>query len=99
MAKQSQAPILSLLAESGATMGSAASIPTTADKSMPACLRIAMWSGPRNLSTALMRSFSSRPDTTVLDEPFYAHYLRETGIAHPGRELVMAAQENDWQKV
>src|SRR5215212_9738666 len=62
-------------------------------------LRIAMWSGPRNLSTALMRSFSSRDDTTVLDEPFYAHYLRETGIAHPGREQVMAAQENDWQKV
>jgi hypothetical protein len=63
------------------------------------CIRIAMWSGPRNLSTALMRSFSSRPDATVLDEPFYAHYLRETGIAHPGREQVMAAYENDWQKV
>jgi|SRR5688572_30581724 len=58
-----------------------------------------MWSGPRNLSTALMRSFSSRDDTTVLDEPFYAHYLRETGIGHPGREQVMAAYENDWRKV
>jgi hypothetical protein len=58
-----------------------------------------MWSGPRNLSTALMRSFSSRDDTTVLDEPFYAHYLRETAIAHPGHEQVLAAQENDWHKV
>jgi hypothetical protein len=62
-------------------------------------LRIAMWSGPRNLSTALMRSFSSRDDTTTLDEPFYAHYLRETGIDHPGRQQVLVAQENDWRKV
>lgn len=62
-------------------------------------IRIAMWSGPRNLSTALMRSFSSRDDTTVLDEPFYAHYLRETGIDHPGREQVMGAYENDWRQV
>ncbi len=58
-----------------------------------------MWSGPRNLSTALMRAFSSRPDTAVLDEPFYAHYLRESGIAHPGREQVMASYENDWRRV
>ncbi len=58
-----------------------------------------MWSGPRNLSTALMRSFSARPDTAVLDEPFYAHYLRETGIDHPGREQIMATYENDWEKV
>ena len=43
-------------------------------------------SGPRNLSTALMYSFSRRPDTTVIDEPFYAHYLSTTGIDHPGRE-------------
>ena len=61
--------------------------------------RIAMWSGPRNLSTALMRSFSSRPDTAVLDEPFYAHYLQETGIEHPGRHEVIAAYETDWQRV
>jgi Sulfotransferase domain len=66
---------------------------------MPNTLRIAMWSGPRNLSTAMMRSFSSRPDTAVIDEPFYAHYLRETGIAHPGRERVIAAYENNWPKV
>ena len=45
-------------------------------------------SGPRNLSTALMYSFSRRPDTKVVDEPFYAHYLSTTGIDHPGREAV-----------
>jgi hypothetical protein len=66
---------------------------------MPKELRIAMWSGPRNLSTALMRSFSSRDDTTVLDEPFYAYYLMETGIGHPGRDDVIAAYESDWHKV
>ena len=43
-------------------------------------------SGPRNLSTALMYSFSRRPDTKVIDEPFYAHYLETTGTQHPGRE-------------
>ncbi|HEX3357087.1 MAG TPA: hypothetical protein VHS31_08965 [Tepidisphaeraceae bacterium] len=62
-------------------------------------LRIAMWSGPRNLSTAMMRAFSSRPDTAVLDEPFYAHYLRKTKIDHPGKDDVIAAYENDWRKV
>ena len=46
-------------------------------------LRLAMWSGPRNVSTALMRSFDSRPDTVVCDEPLYAHYLREKGFPHP----------------
>ncbi len=49
-------------------------------------LRIAMWSGPRNISTAMLRSFGSRPDTFVSDEPLYAHYLKVTGIAHPGRD-------------
>ena len=62
-------------------------------------LRIAMWSGPRNLSTALMRSFSSRDDTIVLDEPFYANYLKVTGIGHPGRDDVVTAYESDWQQV
>jgi len=66
---------------------------------MAEALRIAMWSGPRNLSTALMRSFASRSDAAVRDEPFYAHYLRETGIDHPGREDVISAYENDWRKV
>jgi hypothetical protein len=60
---------------------------------------IAMWSGPRNISTAMLRSWGSRADTFVCDEPLYAHYLRETGIDHPGRDEVLASQENDWQKV
>jgi hypothetical protein len=62
-------------------------------------IRIAMWSGPRNVSTALMRSFGNRDDTLVIDEPFYAHYLRQTGLDHPGREEVLAHQDNDWQRV
>jgi hypothetical protein len=66
---------------------------------MGSAIRIAMWSGPRNLSTAMMRSFSSRADTAVLDEPFYAHYLQQTGIAHPGRDEVIAAYETDWRKI
>src|SRR3954471_15972281 len=47
-------------------------------------LRLAMWSGPRNISTALMRSWGNRPDTAVTDEPFYAHYLATTGKPPPG---------------
>jgi hypothetical protein len=62
-------------------------------------LRIAMWSGPRNLSTALMRAWENRPDTAVSDEPLYAHYLVATGIDHPGRTEVIAAQETDWRRV
>lgn len=65
----------------------------------PPFLRIAMWSGPRNISTALMRSWGNRPDTFVCDEPFYAHYLVQTKIAHPGADEVIAQQENDWRKV
>ena len=61
--------------------------------------RIAMWSGPRNISTAMMRSFDSRPDTAVTDEPLYAHYLKATGVAHPGRDDVLAGHETDWRKV
>jgi hypothetical protein len=61
--------------------------------------RIAMWSGPRNISTALMRSWGNRPDTFVVDEPLYAHYLQTTGVDHPGRDEVIASQENDWRKV
>ena len=60
---------------------------------------IAMWSGPRNISTAMMRSFGSRPDTAVSDEPLYAHYLKVTGVAHPGRDDVLAAHESDWRRV
>jgi hypothetical protein len=61
-------------------------------------LRIAMWSGPRNISTALMRSWGNRPDTAVCDEPLYAHYLRQTGIDHPGAAEVIACHEPDWRK-
>ena len=66
---------------------------------MTAPLRIAMWSGPRNISTAMLRSFGNRADTFVTDEPFYGHYLRQTGLDHPGRDEVIAAQPDDWRKV
>jgi hypothetical protein len=62
-------------------------------------VRIAMWSGPRNISTALMRSWGNRADTFVCDEPFYAHYLQATGRAHPGAEEVISSGETDWRKV
>jgi hypothetical protein len=61
--------------------------------------RIAMWSGPRNISTAMMRAFENRPDTAVVDEPLYAAYLHETGIDHPGREEVLNSQPTDWREV
>ncbi len=61
--------------------------------------RIAMWSGPRNLSTALMRSFGNRSDCFVWDEPFYGAYLHLTGIEHPMRDQILAACENDWRLV
>ena len=60
---------------------------------------IAMWSGPRNLSTAMMRAFENRKDTEVLDEPFYAHYLSVTELKHPGRDLILDAQSTDWNEV
>jgi len=62
-------------------------------------LRIGMWSGPRNLSTAMMRSFSSRDDTATADEPFYAHFLKTTNEQHPGRDEVFAEQDSDWKNV
>jgi hypothetical protein len=62
-------------------------------------IRIAMWSGPRNLSTAMMRSFSSRADTFVSDEPFYGCFLKDTGAGHPMREEVIAAMDCDWHGV
>ena len=61
--------------------------------------RIAMWSGPRNLSTAMMRSFGARGDCACVDEPFYAHYLVQTGLPHPMREEVIASQQADWRDV
>jgi hypothetical protein len=62
-------------------------------------LRLAVWSGPRNVSTALMRAWENRGDTLVVDEPLYAHYLDATGIDHPGRDEVVAAGETDWRAV
>ena len=62
-------------------------------------IHIAMWSGPRNLSTAMMRSFSSRADTFVSDEPFYGAYLKETGDPQPMDDEVIAAMDCDWHRV
>ena len=62
-------------------------------------IRVAMWSGPRNISTAMMRAWGNRPDTVVIDEPFYAFYLEATGKEHPGADEVIAAGETDWRKV
>ena len=58
-------------------------------------MRIAMWSGPRNLSTAMMYAFAARPDFAVWDEPFYAPYLAASGADHPMREEIIAAHDND----
>jgi len=58
-----------------------------------------MWSGPRNISTAMMRAWGSRADCHVVDEPFYAYYLERTGLAHPGRADVLAGQPVDWRVV
>lgn len=60
---------------------------------------IAMWSGPRNISTAMMRAWESRSDTRVVDEPFYAHYLSCTGYDHPGAGEVIRCGETDWRVV
>jgi hypothetical protein len=60
---------------------------------------LAMWSGPRNISTAMMRSWENRPDCFVHDEPFYAHYLANTDYDHPMKEEIIATYENDWEKV
>ena len=62
-------------------------------------VRIAMWSGPRNISTALMRSWGNRPDTLVVDEPFYGLYLQRTGAPHPGAAEVIAQTETDSGKI
>ncbi len=61
--------------------------------------RISMWSGPRNISTALMYGWRSRSDTRVFDEPLYAHFLRVTGRVHPGRDEVLAAMDTDGERV
>jgi hypothetical protein len=61
--------------------------------------RINLWSGPRNVSTALLYSFAQRSDTRVVDEPLYAHYLRVSGARHPGAGDVLAAQDNNGKRV
>lgn len=58
-----------------------------------------MWSGPRNVSTALMYSFAERPDTRVVDEPLYGHYLRVSGARHPGRDDILASMDTDGESV
>ena len=60
---------------------------------------VCLWSGPRNVSTALMYSFAERPDTRVVDEPLYGHYLRVSGAVHPGRDEVMQAMNCDGDAV
>ena len=65
----------------------------------PPPIRIAMWSGPRNLSTAMMRAWENRPDTSVVDEPFYACFLARSNVDHPLREEVLASQSSDWNTV
>lgn len=68
---------------------------------MATTVRIALWSGPRNISTALMYAFAQRKDTTVVDEPLYAHYLSTSDARqyHPGAEEVIASQDSDWRNV
>ncbi|MGN6155563.1 MAG: HAD family hydrolase [Sphingomicrobium sp.] len=62
-------------------------------------IRIAMWSGPRNLSTAMMRSFGSRADSFVSDEPFYGCFLKDSGADHPMREETIESMDCDWRSV
>ena len=66
---------------------------------MSDCLRLSVWSGPRNVSTALMYSFRQRSDTVVVDEPLYGHYLRTSNAEHPGAREVLDAMDNDGERV
>ena len=66
---------------------------------MSGCLKLSMWSGPRNVSTALMYSFRQRSDTLVVDEPLYGHYLNAVGPGHPGEEEVLATLDRDGERV
>ncbi len=62
-------------------------------------VNIALWSGPRSISTALMYSFANRSDTAVIDEPLFGYFLKQTGVWRPSREEVLATMETDQQKV
>ncbi len=64
-----------------------------------AVARIAMWSGPRTISTALMRAWENRPDTVVVDEPLYGFYLARSGVPHPGRDEIIASMPTGWPEV
>ena len=66
---------------------------------MEDCLKLSVWSGPRNVSTALMYSFRERSDTLVVDEPLYGHYLKVTRADHPGDDEVMAVMDRDGERV
>lgn len=68
------------------------------DMSQPV-VRLAMWSGPRNISTAMMRSWGNRRDAVVCDEPLYAYFLKATGKPHPMADEIIAHHESDWQRV
>jgi len=63
------------------------------------CLKLSVWSGPRNVSTALMYAFRQRPDALVVDEPLYGHYLKVTRAEHPGGDEVLAAMDSDGGRV
>ena len=65
----------------------------------PHVTNIAMWSGPRNISTAMMYAFANRTDCVAWDEPFYGAYLEATGLSHPMRGEILAGMECDWRKV
>ncbi|MEM7685396.1 MAG: hypothetical protein AAF293_11260, partial [Pseudomonadota bacterium] len=62
-------------------------------------IRIAMWSGPRNISTAMMRAWDARSDCAVMDEPFYGAYLASTGLQHPMRDEILEAHPVDWEQI
>ncbi len=66
---------------------------------MEDCLRLSVWSGPRNVSTALMYAFRQRPDALVVDEPLYGHYLKVTRAEHPGDDEVLAAMDTEGGRV
>ena len=73
--------------------------PSTGRHWMTSAVRIAMWSGPRNISTALLRSWGNRPDTVVVDEPLYAHYLATTGRRPPRARRGARGPRADWRRV
>ena len=82
-----------------AVTGGAVTGDNGAGAARPAVARIAMWSGPRTISTALMRSFENRADTVVVDEPLYSFYLTHSGVVHPGQDEIVASMPSGWAEV